>query len=645
MCGIAGFFNRDGKVASEVVLERMLERIKHRGLDDKGTWAYGPVGLGHVRLSILDLSERGHQPFLTADSQGVISYNGEVYNFKELRQELEKEGIRFRSSTDTEVVLYALHQWGPERAIPLFNGMFAFAYYDKRSNILWLARDRMGIKPLYVAKAQNTFAFASEIKALLSHPAIPCRPDMHALTTQMIYGRLTGAWSPFEGVETVVPGTLQKVAAGGVNTITYFDILNDIEPKRIIQRKKEKFEDLTKEFESLFAASVQAHLVSDAPLAAMCSGGLDSSLITAFAKKLKPDIVAYVADVDGIKVSEVDRAEKVCQHLGVELRKIKVDQEKFLRFWPLTVYHNDEPNFFTQNILSMVVSDAVHRDGFKVLLTGEGSDELFGGYDWQVDVYRMWRIRRLQTAILPNIRLFRVLGRFLSKLSPPDLPNLMRNPFQDMEMGWPGQKPTGQFCAVDGGQRSFRQAALFKKLAEVKPLEERAFLTCCLEDLYAHLRTSLSSHEKMAMACSVEARVPFLENHLIDFGLHLPFSAKYHKGVAKRVVKAVAVKTLPFEIVHAPKIGFGINDEFWKDTAPFLRDGFVSEFFKWNQTEIDTILERVSSDRLLLFNLVSMELWARIYCNNESPDELSEMLLRMSYGNRAISLSGASEAI
>ncbi|MBI1977957.1 MAG: asparagine synthase, partial [Candidatus Omnitrophica bacterium] len=329
--------------------------------------------------------------------------------------------------------------------------------------------------------------------------------------------------------------------------------------------------------------------------------------------------------------SEVDRAEKVCRHLDVELHKIKVDQEKFLRFWPLTVYHNDEPNFFTQNILSMIVSNAVHQDGFKVLLTGEGSDELFGGYDWQIDAYRMWRIRRFQVAILPNIRLFHVLGRLLSKLSPPDLSNLMRHPLQNIQTRWPGQKPTGQFCAVDGGQRSFRQAALFKKLAEVKPLEERAFLTSCFEDLYAHLRISLSSHEKMAMACSVEARVPFLENHLVDFGLHLPFSAKYHKGVAKRVVKAAAVKMLPFDIVHAKKIGFGINDEFWGNTASFLKDGFVSEFFKWGKGERDAIYKHVSSDRLLLFNLMSMELWARIYCNGESPESLGEQLLEVSH--------------
>ena len=636
MCGIVGFLNRDATVASEVMLERMVESTGCRGPNDKGTWAQGPVGLGHVRLSILDLSEKGHQPFLTADGQGIISYNGEVYNYVELRGKLEAEGITFKSATDTEVILYALHQWGPERAVPLLNGMFAFAYYDLRSKELWLARDRMGMKPLYVAIAHDLIGFASEIKALLKHPSIPCRPDMHALTTQMTYGRLTGAWSPFGGIEAVVPGTLKKIKADESTTVSYYDILNDVEPRRIVRAKRRKFEDCVNEFESLFSASVRAHLVSDAPLAAMCSGGLDSSLITAFAKMSKPDIEAYVADVAGLKDSEADRAEKVCGHLGVPLHKIKVDQEKFLRCWPLAVYRNDEPNFFTQNILSMIVCDAVSRDGFKVLLTGEGSDELFGGYDWQRDFYRVWRIRRLRAAMLPDIKILRVLGRIFSNLSPPDLSRLSRDPLQSSRIRWPGQNPTGQFCAIDAGQRSFRQAALFKKIADVTPLEERAFLACCFEDIYAHLRTSLSSHEKMAMSYSVEARLPFLENQLIDFGLHLPFRAKYHKGVAKCIVKALGETVLPYEIVHAKKIGYGINDEFWKNTAGLLKNGSVAELFKWGAREMDAILEHAASDRLLLFNLVSMELWARIFFAGETPDGLGEQLLEVSHARNAV---------
>ena len=172
MCGVVGFWNRDGQSAQRDVLGRMLGRIRHRGPDDTGVWAQGEMGLGLARLSIIDLSERGHQPFRTADGMGVISYNGEVYNFQELRKELNAQGVQFESSSDTEVVLYALHIWGPEKAVPRFDGMFAFAYFDLRNRTLWLSRDRTGIKPLYTARAGGTIAFASEMKALFEHPAI-----------------------------------------------------------------------------------------------------------------------------------------------------------------------------------------------------------------------------------------------------------------------------------------------------------------------------------------------------------------------------------------------------------------------------------------------------------------------------------------
>ncbi|MBI3999273.1 MAG: asparagine synthase (glutamine-hydrolyzing) [Candidatus Omnitrophica bacterium] len=635
MCGIAGFFNTDGRVASEVLVERMLDAIQYRGPDDRGTWVQGPLALGHLRLSIIDLSERGHQPFVTADGLGVISYNGEVYNFRELRQELEKDGVRFRSSTDTEVVLYALHQWGVEKAVGRFNGMFAFAYYDLRDKTLWLGRDKIGIKPLYVAKSNGVLGFASEIKALLKHPAFPAKPDMHALTTQMLYGRLTGNWSPFERVEVVVPGTVQKVTTDARSTLTYFDALRDIEPARIVENQKKKFESFVENFEKLFAESVSAHLISDAPLAVMCSGGLDSSLITAFAKDEKPDIIAYVADVEGLNGSETSRAETVCRHLGVELRKIPVTKELFLRSWPQMVYHNDEPNFFSQNSVSLIICDTVKRDGFKVLLTGEGSDELFGGYNWQADVYRLWRVRRFQKQWLPKLGFLQTFGRMLSKVAPPDFDSLMKDPFADVRTRWAGQKPKGQICGVDGAQRVSRQAALFKRLEDVKSLEERAFLACCLEDLYAHLRISLSSHEKMAMAKSIEARVPFLSNEMVDFGMHLPCSTKYYKGVGKRIVKKLAERRLPREIVYATKIGFGMTDLFWADNWELLKGGMVSELFKWSTNESKRIFEHILSDRFLLFTLMSLELWLRIYCGGESMEDLSEKLLAISSEKKA----------
>lgn len=643
MCGVVGFWNRDGEVASEVLLGRMLERINHRGPDDQGTWAKGPVGLGHVRLSILDLSHRGHQPFVTEDKLGVLSYNGEIYNFRELQKDLEREGVRFKSTSDTEVMLYAFHRWGPERAVPLFNGMFAFAYYDLRSQTLWLGRDKLGIKALHMTQAGNMIAFASEIKALLAHPRVPCRPDMHALTTQIFCQRLDGAWTAFEGIESVLPGTLLKITKESKEQITYFDAIRDLDVSRLKQQSKIGFERLQSEFERLFSESVKMHLISDAPVATMSSGGVDSSLITALAKENKSDIVGYVADVKGIQIPEIKRAQKVCDHLNVELRPVHVDIEEYLRLWPLAVYHNDQPNFYSQNIPFMAVTQAARRDGFKVVLTGEGADELFGGYAWHVETYRMWRLRRLHSRFIPNLFPFQFLGRFFNKLAPLNLKALGRRPFAHLFSWSQTSDQIREMASIDAGQRIARGEEVFKKLEEIEPVEERAFLARGLDDFYCHLRNILISNDKMGMSQSIEARVPFLENGLIDFAMHLPFHAKYGQNMTKRIVKKAAEKKLPHDIIHAKKIGFGVSHRVWRHTRSLLKGGMITQMFKWSNGQEETILNQIYADHFMPYHFVCMELWARIYFRGESPSDLVEALLSAEKDGHPISSSALRE--
>ncbi len=631
MCGIVGYWNRDKGIASEVLLEKMLERIKHRGPDDKGTWTKGPIGLGHCRLSIIDLSPRGHQPFVTEDSLGVISYNGEVYNFKDLRKILEQEGAKFKSTTDTEVVLYALHRWGPEKAVKLFNGMFAFAYYDLRNQTLWLGRDRLGIKVLHIAQVGNMIAFASEMKALLAHPQIQTRPDMHALTTQIFYHRLDGNWTAFEGIEQVLPGTLIKITKDSKQEIVYFDTVRDLDVERIKRQSKMGFDQFLSEFERLFEKSVNLHLISDAPVAAMTSGGVDSSLITAQIKEVKSDIIGYVADVKGTDIPEIERARKVCDHLDVELRPVTVDVEEYLRLWPFAVYHNDQPNFYSQNPAFLAVVQAARNDGFKVMLTGEGADELFGGYAWHVETYRMWRLRRLHSMFVPNILPLRVLGQFLNKINPLNLEELKKRPFAHINKWTTGADHIRELASIDAGQRMTRERELFEKLEGIEPLEERAFLARSLDDFYCHLRNILISNDKMGMAYSIEARVPFLENELIDFAMHLPFKAKYFKGITKRIVKKAAEKKLPHSIIYAKKVGFGVAHRVWRNTSEILKGGVLSEFLKWDRGQEEMILNQIYSDHVMPYHFVSMELWARMYLRGESPTQLGEQLLSLSH--------------
>lgn len=625
MCGIAGLLNHQGR-AEIAVVNSMLDRIAHRGPDDRGTWVHGPVGLGHVRLSLLDLSERGHQPTVTSDGQGVIVYNGEVYNFGELRSRLEKTGIGFKSNTDTEVVLNALHLWGPEQAVMQFNGMFAFAYYDLRNRTLWLGRDRLGIKPLFIARTSTSLVFGSEIKALLSHPEVACRPDMHALITQIIYERLDGTWTPFEKIESISPGTLLKISATE-ETITYFDVLRDINPQRILDGQGMDFPIALQRFEQHFNSSVRQHLICDAPLATLCSGGLDSSLVTAVAKDHKPDIVAYVADVAGMQGEEVRRASSVCDHLGVELRRVPVDLATYYRLWPQAICANDQPNYFAQNIAAMAVAEAMRGDGFKAVLAGDGADELFGGYSWYVDVYKMWRRRRLHAAWIRDNALFRLLGRFNPLLAPLNLEALSERPFahlnQPGESGIAGPK----ICVIDGAKRHLREAALFRRLESLPLHEERAFLARSYEDIYVHLAEMLRTNDRMAMWHSIEVRVPFIENELIDHGLHLPCRIKYHRGVTKRLINALALKRLPKEIVRLPKIGYHAPSGLWQGMSGFLRGGKLAELLKWRAADQQDIVQMIQKHPRLLYRMLSTEIWARIYLDGASPLQLSESML------------------
>lgn len=620
MCGLAGYWNRDGSPADIGVVARMLDRQRHRGPDDRGTWAAGSVTLGLDRLSILDLSEHGHQPFLTPDGTSALAYNGEVYNWRELRHELERDGVHFTSRCDTEVVLHALHRWGPHAAIPRFNGMFALAWYDLRDDTLWLARDRTGIKPLYIAERGRTLTFASEAKALFAHPEVACRPDLHAIVTHVWHDRLVGDWTCFDGVRCLVPGTMVRCSATATETITWFDLERDLDVDRILRSSREPFATQVTTFRGLLERSVEAHLQSDAPLAVMCSGGLDSSLTTALAVRHKPGLVAYVAEAEGLRVSEADKAQRVANHLGVQLRRIPITEAEFPDLWARAAWHNDQPIFFVQNPMAMKVCEAVRDDGFKVLVTGEGSDELFGGYNWQAETGWMWRMRQWHSRFIPNLAPLQRLGHWLQWTVPFDLEELAADPFHHRG----GRAlPAATTLVLDAGMRHQRAASLFARLAPLRNLGERAFLAREFDDVYHHLRVLLNANDNMAMAASVEARVPFLENGVIDFGLHLAPGAKLRRGISKRVVKAAAEGLVPPEIIHARKIGFGTPDRLLRGYGKFLTDGMVPEFFKWSRNERARIDRVLDEDSGLTRRLVSLELWAQLHFNGKHPAQLA----------------------
>ncbi len=584
----------------------------HRGPDGRGTWIKNELALGHLRLSILDPSARASQPMESAGGEGVLAYNGEVYNYLEIRAELEREGASFTSSGDTEVVLQALQRWGPRRAIPRFNGMFAFAYFDLGTRELWLARDRLGIKPLYFAQCGAELLFASEPQALLAHPNLPCRPERLALVSFVLRGRPDPRLTLFEGVEAIEPGTWWRIGADSSERQRYFQVPEDLDMERLVARDPP---DVVTRFETLLDASVRLHLASDAPLATICSGGVDSSLLAALASRHMRDLHCYVVDMAG-GCGEGDAAQRVTDHLGVHLTRVSTDRETHLRLWPEAVWYDGHPCHHRSSVALLSLARACRRDRVKVLLNGEGSDELFGGYGWHSRAYAAWNWRAR-------------LGRALD-LSPGGRRERRHGLHFDVLTSLPGLGALGtRGLAVVDGDGEMRRRELFEKLAPVRSDADRAFLFRCFDDLYTNLDPLLRRHDRMAMAASIEMRVPFLENAIIDFGIHLSRRSKLRHGQSKWVVKQVAEQLLPADIVHARKRAFPVPGAFDVGSEVLLQGGVAGDLLRWSRRTQEAVISLAGHDAELRFALVGLELWGRLYLRHETPEALAGELLAL----------------
>jgi len=624
VCGIVGAINTGPGTISNDEIEVMLDKVMPRGPDHRGVTVCRALGFGHSRLSILDLSARGNQPFMTPDGQGLLVYNGEVYNFRELRRELEGEGVQFQSGTDTEVVLHALHSWGALRAVPRFNGMFAFAYADFRTGTVWLARDRLGIKPLFTARTANRYLFASEQKALLAHPRVSTDIDVQSTLSLLLYERFNDTETPYRAVRNFPPGAIAQLSDGGLEIHTYFDVARDIDVS-VIADTTRRFSDTSRAVEGALIESVERHMISDAPLATLCSGGLDSGLVTAIAARQNPALVSYVADMEGMQGEEFRRASLVAKHVGAELRRVPIGQRDFLRALPHTIAANDQPLFFAQEVALFLIARQMHADGFKATLSGDGADELFGGYTWYADEYRRWSRLALRSRWLPDLSLMRRLARFVPALRKP----VLHQQIADYALtGHPIEYVATSFnmVPVGGMTRTLRQRELFDRLQRL-PLPERAFLARNFEDVYVHMRESLNAKDKVTMHHGIEGRVPFMENTLIQLGLNLPVAHKYHRGNRKAVIGHMASQWLPREVLNLPKIGFTAPPVMWQNTLELLRDGHVARLLNWPRDQHDEIVRLLRPRRYYCFRLLGCELWLRLHHGEDSAEGLAEQLV------------------
>lgn len=573
MCGIAGILNLDGKPVDGDPVELMLLAIRHRGPDGDGRFEDGPVVLGHQRLAILDLTEHGHQPM--TDDRYALVYNGEVYNHRELRAELEALGQVFYSRSDSEVVLRAFAEWGPD-CVSRFNGMFAFAVWDTKRRELFLARDRYGTKPLYYAVVGDRFVFASEVKALRASGILPSGVDEEALLEYLTFQNTFGPQTLFAGVKLLQAGHTLTVRqweqTPKLEQYWDFDFMAD--PSLTDER------EAAEEVRRLLTQAVSRQMVADVDVGAFLSGGIDSSAIVTLAARQVPRLRTFTCGFDlssasGIELAQDERAasELVSFEAGTEHYEVVLKAGDLERAMAELAAAIEEPRV-GQSYPNYYVAGLASKFN-KVVLSGVGGDELFGGYPWRYEDSAKFWCDRL-TSAEESARLFRPLWRS-ANVSQVDLP------------------------AADG---DVVDRALY--------FEAKTFL-----------HGLLVVEDKLAMAHGLEVRFPFLDDDLVDFAMRIPSHMKVVRGVGKRVLREAVRPLLPPTIADSPKRGFSAPDGSWfrgQSLAFVFREllGAESRIRAYVDTAVlkELLEEHVAGKvnrRLLIWSLLSVEYFLRAY--------------------------------
>jgi asparagine synthase (glutamine-hydrolysing) len=578
MCGIAGRWLRG---EPDAPIERALDRLQHRGPDDRGVFrdARSGLELGHQRLSIIDPSPAGHQPMATSDGRYVLVYNGELYNYRELRAELVAAGHAFRGASDTEVLLAMFVQHG-ERMLPRLNGMFALAVFDTRRGELCIARDAAGIKPLYFSDQGRGFCFASELKALLALGPHGLELDVPALYRYLSFLWCPGDATPLRSVVKLAPGELCIVRDG-----------------RLVERRRwaapafaaggEREHVGASEVARALRQAVERQLVADVPLGAFLSGGLDSSAVVAFARQQQPNLDCFTivpsGGPDAGDESDPPYARRVARHLGVRLHEVPIDSARMAADVERMVYCLDEPLADPASLNVLYISLAARQHGIKVLLSGVGGDDLFAGYRRHralaAEPLWSWLPERLRAGLRHgSSALERGLGPGGSQRWPPAgaLARRLSRVFAHAD-GDANERLLGYFAWGGAGtlrglfarehQPSLTHAALNEPLVqflealppELLPLER----LLALEQRFFLGDHNLPYADKMSMAAGVEVRVPFLDPELVALANRLPAGLKRRGQHGKWILKRAMEPYLPREVIYRPKVGFGAPLRRW----------------------------------------------------------------------------------
>ncbi len=599
--------------SSASTLARMADAIHHRGPDDLGYYHDARAHLAQRRLSIIDV-QGGHQPMSNETGSLWITFNGEIYNHAALRPALEQAGHRYQTRSDTETILHAFEEHGPQ-CLHLFHGMFAFAIWDSRRRRLFCARDRLGIKPFYYYWDGRLFAFGSEIKALLEHPAISPALAEDLLPEVLAFGYSSGDRTLFRNIHKLMPGHRLVLDAASDPELTverYWDIpqpcsVPDLDPKLWIAETRRRLEQ-----------SVEMHLMSDVPLGVFLSGGVDSSAIAALAQRASSQpIQTFAVGYSEAQFSELSYARRVAQAIGANHREVIIGSDDFFSALPRLIWHEDEPIAWPSSVSLYFVSKLAAQH-VKVVLTGEGSDEIFAGYEryrWQKlnqrwargygavpESLRRWIQNRTATFPLLGAGLRRklrhtVLGRDL------DFESLFLQNF---------------YCAFDPGAGCQE----YMRHWNARP-DDSALARTLYADQKTYLVELLMKQDQMSMAASIESRVPFLDHTLVEFAAHIPDSLKIRGRTQKYILKAAIRDLLPRAFVHRRKMGFPTPLRQWLMEAraePLYaalraRDGLLAAYL--DRRELEALIHRHRSGREdatdRLWRLINLQCWGDLF--------------------------------
>ncbi len=619
MCGLAGYLETNGAAPQAEILAEFTRLMHHRGPDGHGHIIDGPVGLAHNRLSILDLSHAADQPMWDEERRACVAFNGEIYNFRAIRTELEGEGWRFRSTGDTEVLLKACLHWGVPAAAKKFDGMFGFAFWDAGRRNLWLARDRMGIKPLHYSWCGDRFVFASEIKPILTLRT----PRPHLINLLAVLEGDAPFWGQntlFQDVCSVEPGRWLCVSSDRQITAgSYFNLMDEVDPALYRELDRASTGSVIERMQTLLGQSVSLHMVSDAPVATLASGGLDSSLISALACKLSPGLHLYHADVVGPD-SERWAAQILADHLHCPLTAEPLRPAEYVSWLGQVLYHNEYPSGYHPNDVPFyLVSRAAARSGIKVLLTGEGADELFHGYESMAVEMGQRSVSRLASTLTRMMA--NVPG--IAKI-PQLLPNLRRH----------GDHTMTRFGLDLSDRREAEEHYAFIARTPQREIMVEGAIYC-----HAHLRSLLHRNDRMGMMASVESRIPLLENEIIRFAVNLPPRFKIPRNPLlpgfshplrnnKWILRQVGRRLLPRSLFRRKKMGFPVTPMKYLNITPeYFTDGFIQETLQLSLSRWRRIWDVSSND--FRWNCFATEMWGRMFIHAQSPEIISAQIARL----------------